>query len=62
MPFTITYLPSQVSQGATYSLSVTIRNRKNELLYTNDVNVLVVPLGNGRTKTVNVPVIRVKRM
>jgi uncharacterized lipoprotein YbaY len=46
---------------STYSLSVTIRNKNNELLYINDVHTQITPLGVARTKFIDVPVIRVKR-
>jgi uncharacterized lipoprotein YbaY len=60
MAFAIKYLPSQLGSGVSYSLRVTIKNKKNELLYTNDVHTGVVPLGANRTKFVDVPVILVK--
>jgi len=58
--FAIKYSSSQVKNGLTYSLSVTIRNKKNELLYINDINIPVKPLGNSRTKFIDAPVILVK--
>jgi putative lipoprotein len=60
MAFAIKYLPTQVGSGVTYSLSVTIKNKKNELLYINDMHVQVKPLGDSRTKFIDVPVILVK--
>lgn len=59
MAFTIRYSPSQIQKGNTYSLSVTIRNQQNDLLYINDVHVPIVPVGGNRTKFVTVPVINV---
>lgn len=61
MAFTIRYPPSQVINGKSYSLSVTIKDKNNQLLYINDVYVPVVPLGTNRTRFVDVPVIRIKR-
>jgi uncharacterized lipoprotein YbaY len=60
MAFAIRYSPSQVRNGFSYSLSVTIKNKKNELLYINDVYTAVIPIGANRTKFINVPVIRVQ--
>ncbi|CAF1476115.1 unnamed protein product [Adineta steineri] len=60
--FTIKFLPSQITEGHRYySLSVSIRNKKNELLYINDVIAQVIPLGTGRTKYIDVPVILIKQ-
>ncbi|CAF3987842.1 unnamed protein product [Rotaria sordida] len=59
--FAIKYLPSKVSNRRIYSLSATVRNKKNELLYINNVHVRVIPIGSRRTKFVNIPVIRVKQ-
>ncbi|CAM4889602.1 unnamed protein product [Rotaria socialis] len=59
--FTIQYSPSQVSSRSSYSLSVTIKNKKNELLYINNVHTKVIPLGEKRTKFIDVPVINVTR-
>ncbi|CAM4913574.1 unnamed protein product [Rotaria socialis] len=59
--FTIQYSPSQVSSRSSYSLSVTIKNKKNELLYINNVHTKVIPLGEKRTKFIDVPVISVTR-
>ncbi|CAF3531835.1 unnamed protein product [Rotaria sp. Silwood1] len=59
--FAIKYLPSQISEGRTYSLSATIRDKNNELLYINDVNIRVTPVGPRRTKFIDVPVISVKQ-
>jgi uncharacterized lipoprotein YbaY len=61
MAFAIKYLPSQVAKGYSYSLSVSIRSKTNELLYMNDVHMGVTPLGASRTTTIDVPVILVKR-
>ncbi|CAF3789412.1 unnamed protein product [Rotaria magnacalcarata] len=61
IPFTIQYSPSRVSNRSSYSLSVTIKNNKNELLYINNVHTKVIPLGEKRTKSIDVPVISVKR-
>ncbi|CAF0992667.1 unnamed protein product [Rotaria sp. Silwood1] len=58
--FAIKYLPSQISEGRTYSLSATIRDKNNELLYINDVNIRVTPVGPRRTKFIDVPVIKTK--
>jgi uncharacterized lipoprotein YbaY len=60
MAFAIKYRPEQVSEGMSYSLHVSIRNKKNELLYTNDVHIGVKPIGNERTKLIDVPVILVQ--
>lgn len=60
MAFAIQYSPSQVSNGVSYSLRVTIKNQKDELLYTNDVHATVIPLGANRTRFIDVPVISVK--
>lgn len=60
MAFAIKYTPDQVRDGVTYSLQVTIRSATNELLYVNDVNIPVTPLGVERTKLIDVPVILVK--
>jgi len=61
MAFVIRYSPSQIKNGKTYSLRVTIKNKKNELLYTNDMHVPIIPSGKNRTKFVTVSVISVKR-
>ncbi|CAF2120414.1 unnamed protein product [Rotaria magnacalcarata] len=61
IPFTIQYSPSRVSNRSSYSLSVTIKNNKNELLYINNVHTKVIPLGEKRTKSIDVPVISVKQ-
>ncbi len=61
MTFAIRYLPSQINNKKSYSLSVKIQNKNNELLYINDVYVPVIPLGTNRTKFIDVPVIRIKR-
>ena len=58
--FAVKYSASQISDGHTYSLSVTIKNDREELLYINDVHIGVIPLGARRTKFIDVPVIRVK--
>ena len=60
MAFAIKYHPEDIVPGMRYSLQATIRNKKNELLYINDVHVGVVPVGLDRTKTVDVPVILIK--
>ncbi|UJR37802.1 hypothetical protein I4U23_030493 [Adineta vaga] len=59
--FAIQYSLSQITQGNSYSLSVSIRNKKNELLYVNDVHITIIPTGTKRTKFINVPVILVKK-
>lgn len=61
MAFAVRYLPSQVNNQQSYSLSVTIHDKNNQLLYINDVRVSVIPLGINRTKFIDVPVIRVTR-
>jgi len=61
MAFAIRYPPSQVKNGLSYSLSVTINSKNNELLYINDLNIPVIPLGANRTKFIDAPVIRIKR-
>ncbi|CAF2544178.1 unnamed protein product [Rotaria sp. Silwood2] len=61
MTFTIKYSRSQVSEGRTYSLSATVRDKNNELLYINDAHIRVIPVGPRRTKFIDVPVIRVKQ-
>ena len=58
-PFAVKYLSSQISEGYSYSVSVTIRN-KSKLLFTNDVHIGVVPVGTNRTRFVTVPVVRVQ--
>ncbi len=60
MAFAIKYQPAKIVKGRSYSLQATIRNKKNELLYTNDVYVGVTPLGIKRTKIIDVPVMLVK--
>jgi uncharacterized lipoprotein YbaY len=60
MAFAIRYSPSQVTNGVSYSLGVSIRNKKNELLYINDVYAAITPLGANRTKFIDVPVKSVK--
>ena len=60
MAFAIRYSPSEVADGIVYSITVTIRNKNDELLYVNDVRVLVTPLGAERTKFIDVPVILTK--
>ncbi len=60
MAFAIKYSPRQIVRGSTYSLHVSIRNKKNELLYINDVHIRVKPTGLERTKLIDVPVILVK--
>ncbi|CAF1322512.1 unnamed protein product [Rotaria sordida] len=59
--FAIKYSPSQILEGHTYSLSVTIKDNKNELLYINDVYIRVTPVGSSRTKLIDIPVKSVKQ-
>ncbi|UJR08442.1 hypothetical protein I4U23_012712 [Adineta vaga] len=61
MAFAVKYFSKEISPGNTYSLRVTIRNKKNELLYINDVHIAVTPIGTERTKFIDVPVILVKK-
>lgn len=61
MAFAIRYAPSQINNQRSYSLSVTINDKNNQLLYINDVQVPVIPLGVNRTRFIDVSVIRVKR-
>jgi uncharacterized lipoprotein YbaY len=61
MAFAIRYPPSQVKNELSYSLSVTITSKKNELLYINDLYIPVIPLGANRTKFIDAPVIQIKR-
>jgi uncharacterized lipoprotein YbaY len=60
MAFAIKYKPRQIRDGARYSLRVSIKNKNNELLYTNDRYIGVTPLGANRTKVIDIPVILVK--
>jgi len=60
MAFAIKYSPRQIVRGSTYSLHVSIRNKKNEFLYISDVRIRVKPTGLERTKLIDVPVILVK--
>jgi putative lipoprotein len=60
MAFAIKYTSRQVKEGFPYSLRVSIKNKNDELLYTNDKNIRVTPLGPNRTKFIDVPVILVK--
>ncbi|CAF3052377.1 unnamed protein product [Rotaria sp. Silwood2] len=59
--FGMKYSSSQIIDGHTYSLNADIRNKKNELLYTNDVQIRVTPLTVDRKKLIEVPVILVKK-
>ncbi|CAF4737903.1 unnamed protein product [Rotaria sp. Silwood1] len=59
--FGMKYSSNQITPGHTYSLQANIRNKKNELLYTNDVSILVTPLSIDRRKPIEVPVILVKK-
>ena len=58
--FAVKYRSAQIIDGHTYSMSVMIRNGKNELLYINDVYTPVTLLGEERTKFIEVPVILIK--
>lgn len=60
MAFAIKYSPDKIVPGGRYSLRVMIKNKKNELLYTNDMHIGVTPVGEQRTKLIDVPVILVK--
>jgi uncharacterized lipoprotein YbaY len=60
MAFAIRYPPSQITNGTSYSLLVTITNKKDNLLYINDVHTPVIPLGVNRTKFIDVSVTRVE--
>ncbi|CAF0975084.1 unnamed protein product [Rotaria sordida] len=60
MAFAIKYSPKQIIDGSLCSLHVTIRNKNDELLYTNDFHISVNPAGPNRTKLIDVPVILVK--
>ncbi len=57
MAFAIKYQPGDFVDGMRYSLQATIRNKKNDLLYINDVHVGVTPVGVQRTTNIDVPVI-----
>ncbi|CAF3056747.1 unnamed protein product, partial [Rotaria sp. Silwood2] len=59
--FGMKYSSSQIIPGHTYSLDASIKNKKGELLYTNDVQILVTPLSVSRKKPIEVPVILVKK-
>ncbi|CAF3342104.1 unnamed protein product [Rotaria socialis] len=61
MAFAIKYSPKQIVDGLTYSLRITIRNKNNELLYTNDAHIGVNPIGVGRTTFIDAPVVLVKK-
>lgn len=60
MAFAIKYKPEDILPGHRYSLSVMIKNDKDELLYTNDMHIGVTPVGDQRTTLINAPVILVK--
>jgi uncharacterized lipoprotein YbaY len=60
MAFAIKYTPQQIIEGLSYSLRVSIKNKNDELLYTNDMHIGVTPIGPNRTKFIDVPVILVK--
>ena len=60
MAFALKYDQREVIPGRTYSLRVSVRNKNNELLYTNDVHLGVTPVGEERTTFVDAPVILVK--
>ena len=60
--FGIRYSTKQITSGNTYTLHATIKNKKDELLYTNDVQIKITPVGVSRTKSIDVPVILVKSM
>jgi uncharacterized lipoprotein YbaY len=60
MAFAIKYTSKQIIEGFPYSLRVSIKNKNDELLYTNDMHIGVTPLGPNRTKFIDVPVILVK--
>ena len=59
IPFAIKYCPTQVANGIFFSLTATIRDRTNKLLYINNIYIPVIPLGDTRTTNINVPVIHV---
>ncbi|CAF1393483.1 unnamed protein product [Rotaria sp. Silwood1] len=59
--FGIKYSSNQITPGQLYSLHANIRNKKNELLYTNNVRILVPPLNVDRKKPIEVPVVLVKK-
>ncbi|CAF3839497.1 unnamed protein product [Rotaria sp. Silwood1] len=59
--FGLKYSPSQILDGHTYSLDASIKNKKNELLYTNDVYIRVTPLSVNRKKLIEVPVKLIKK-
>ncbi|CAF1343960.1 unnamed protein product [Adineta steineri] len=61
MAFALKYSPRIFSDGHSYSIQVTIRNKQNELLYINDVRMEVIPIGADRTKLIDIPVILVKK-
>ena len=60
--FALKYDPEEVLPGRSYSLRISIRNKKNELLYTNDAHLGVTPVGEERTTFIDTPVILVKRV
>lgn len=60
MSFAVKYSPSVISKGRIYSLSAIIRDKNKDLLFINDQRILVTPIGKGRTKFINVPMVRVK--
>ena len=60
MAFAIKYTQKQIDHGHSYSLSVTITNKNNELLYINDIHIPVKPIGPDRTTFIDAPVILVK--
>ena len=59
MAFAVKFPRKEISEGHSYSLQISIRNKKNELLYINDIHVNVVPIGVNRTKFIDVPVVLV---
>ncbi|CAF1059388.1 unnamed protein product [Adineta ricciae] len=61
MAFAVKFPPKEISKGHSYSLQISIRNKKNELLYVNDFHVSVVPTGANRTKFIDVPVVLVAK-
>lgn len=62
MHFALKYDPEELLPGQSYSLRISIKNKKNELLYTNDAYLGVTPVGEERTTFIDTPVILVKRV
>ncbi|CAF1305740.1 unnamed protein product, partial [Didymodactylos carnosus] len=56
--FTLKYSANQIKLQNTYTISARIEDKKKKLLFINDMVIQVIPKGNDRTKTINVPVIR----